>query len=205
MCARCVCTYVSSALLQKRPMMIHLYHHFYIWWYICVLPVSVHMYCQAPCVCTCVLSALCVAPVLYMCIISSFAKETYDDTYVCSLCLYICIASSLCLLLCYTCVSSGINICIIIGLFWKRADDTYVQTQGAWWYVLRMRYLAAIALDDTYVQTQGAWWCILRTRYLAAIILDDSIDSFLCLPLCHTCVSSAKLHMCSAGADTESW
>jgi len=118
MCARCVCTYVSSGSLCLHIRIIR-------------LPVSVHMYYQAPCVCTCVLSALCVAPVLYMCIISSFAKETYDDTYVCSLCLYICIVSSQCLLLCYTYVSLDINICIIIGLFCKRADDTYVQTQGA--------------------------------------------------------------------------
>jgi len=72
MCAPCVCTYVLSGSLCLymciisslcRSCVVHVYHQLFckrdLWWYICVLPVSVHMYRQ--------LSVS--APVLHMCII----------------------------------------------------------------------------------------------------------------------------------------
>ena len=99
MCARCVCTYASPALLQKRPMMIHLFD-------VCsCLCLMVHMYHHR---------SLLQKSWWYRCIIRR------------AWCLHICTIRHK--------HEHTINICIIIGLFGKRADDTYVQTQGAWWY-----------------------------------------------------------------------
>jgi len=162
MCARCVCTYVSSALLQKRPMiihmfivcsclclMVHMYRHVYVWWYICVLAVSVRVYHQAPCVCTYVSSALlpkrpmiihmfivcsCLCLMVHMCRHQARLMIHLYHQLFCKrdLWWYICTIRHK--------HEHTSNKCIIIGLFCKRAGDTYVQTQRAHICIIRHMY-----------------------------------------------------------------
>jgi len=94
---------------------------------------------------------------LYICIISSFAKETYDNTYVYCVLMFmsdgtyvqtcLCLMIHMCARCVCTCVSSGslcLYICIISSFAKETYDNTYV-------YCVLM-----FMSDGTYVQTSGA-------------------------------------------------